>query len=848
MMGNWVSFRLSALACLLVCSACGTFWNEPACAASSPNGPGTAALQAASMSGSTLTLYVPFAQESFDAGNTLAPATGSAATAQRAIPFRRTPRQEITPIPTGGIVTSPVPQSGATPAPAAPVAPPVSNGFTGLADPGNVIPPDTMGAAGLAHLVSALNSGVGVFDKITGTRLSEVTLNGFFASLGSGAEQPANSTFDPKIAYDQYTGRFVIATLGGGASPNSWLLIAASATSDPTGTWFKWAIDADLNNGVQTGNWADYTGLGLDNTNLYLTANMFNNAGDYQYAKVWVVPKTQLLSGSNPITWTEFSNPPGVTGTLQPVHAYGTSSVGYIVQEGFSSQAPPRASLKIATISPTGGAPVWTDLGHVQVAYYPATAVLPEAPQSGSTHLIDTGDQRLLNAVFRNGSVWTAHTVSDNTNTKTEGAWYQIDPAAASPSFPGGAPIQQGRISDPIRFYFYPSIAVNAGGEAGIGFSGSSATEYVGAYYTARAATDTSGTMRGIATLTSGLAPYFKEFGGGSNRWGDYSATCVDPTDDRTFWTLQEYAGTPANTWATWWGSFRLPRSAQIDFDRDGKSDPTVWRSSSGTWYALRSTNDEMIPQQWGSVALGDNVVPGDYDGDGKTDFAVWRPSTGYWYILRSSDNVVVSQSWGLSSLGDTPVPGDYDEDGKTDFAIWRPSSGTWYVLRSSDNVVSAQQWGLGSLGDIPVPGDYDGDGKTDFAIWRPSSGTGYVLRSSDNVVVAQQWGLGSLGDTPVPGDYDGDGKTDFAVWRPSSGTWFVLRSSDGVVVSQPWGLGSLGDVPVPGDYDGDGKIDIAVWRQDTGTWYVLRSSDGTMVSKQWGLSSLTDVPVISKY
>ena len=847
-MGNRVSFLFPALPGFLVCCLCGAFGNEAACAASSPSAPGTDAPQAASMSGSTITSYVPFAQESFDAGKALAPATGSAATAQRAIPFRRVPRHEISATPTGDFVTSPALQSNAIPAPAAPAAPPVSNGFAGLADPGNVIPPDTMGAAGLAHLVSALNSGVGVFDKATGTKLSEVTLNGFFASLGTGAGQPANSTFDPKIAYDQYTGRFVIATLGGGASPNSWLLISVSATSDPTGTWFKWAIDADLVNGVQTGNWADYTGLGLDNNNLYLTANMFSNAGVYQYAMVWVIPKSQLLTGSNPVTWFEFPNPPGVTGTLQPVHAYGTSSAGYIIQEGASSSTPPRVSLKIATISSSGGVTVWTDLGHVRVAYYPATAMLPQAPQLGSTHLIDTGDQRLINAVSRNGSIWTTHTVSDNTNAKTEVAWYQIDPAAASPSFPGGAPVQQGRISDPTRFYYYPSTAVNAGGEAGIGFSGSSATEYVGAYYTARAATDTSGTMRGIATLTSGLAPYFKEFGGGGNRWGDYSATCVDPTDDRTFWTLQEYAGTPANTWATWWGSFRLPRSAQIDFDRDGKSDPTVWRTSAGTWYALRSSDGGITAQQWGLGSLSDVPVPGDYDGDGKAEFAVWRPTTGYWYILRSSDNVVVAQQWGLGSLGDTPVPGDYDGDGKTDFAVWRPSSGTWYVLRSSDNVVAAQQWGLGSLEDIPVPGDYDGDGKTDFAIWRPSSGTWYVLRSSDNVVAAQQWGLGSLGDTPVPGDYDGDGKTDFAVWRPSSGTWFVLRSSDGVVVSQPWGLGSFGDVPVPGDYDGDGKTDVAVWRQDTGTWYVLRSSDGSMVSKQWGLGSLTDVPVKNKY
>jgi hypothetical protein len=49
--------------------------------------------------------------------------------------------------------------------------------------------------------------------------------------------------------------------------------------------------------------------------------------------------------------------------------------------------------------------------------------------------------------------------------------------------------------------------------------------------------------------------------GGTDNRWGDFSATVVDPTDNVTFWTLQEYAQTPdpvtgTSRWGTWWGKF----------------------------------------------------------------------------------------------------------------------------------------------------------------------------------------------------------------------------------------------------------------------------------------------------
>ncbi|HLX64862.1 MAG TPA: PKD domain-containing protein, partial [Planctomycetota bacterium] len=40
------------------------------------------------------------------------------------------------------------------------------------------------------------------------------------------------------------------------------------------------------------------------------------------------------------------------------------------------------------------------------------------------------------------------------------------------------------------------------------------------------------------------------------NRWGDYSAACVDPANDTDLWTLQEYTTQPNgqnDEWSTWW-------------------------------------------------------------------------------------------------------------------------------------------------------------------------------------------------------------------------------------------------------------------------------------------------------
>jgi hypothetical protein len=247
------------------------------------------------------------------------------------------------------------------------------------------------------------------------------------------------------------------------------------------------------------------------------------------------------------------------------------------------------------------------------------------------------------------------------------------------------------------------------------------------------------------------------------------------------------------------------------NFDSDNKSDISVYRPESGTWF-LQNSQSGFTSAQFGLST--DKIVPADYDGDGKTDIAVYRGGT--WYIQRSSAGFTSIQ-FGLPD--DVPVPADFDGDCKADLAVWRPSNGTWYVLNATTGQYTSQQWGVST--DKPVTADYDGDGKADYAVYRPSNGTWYLLRSRDGFA-GVQWGLST--DKPVVGDYDGDGKADYAVYRPSNGTWYLLRSRDGFSSAQ-WGEPT--DLPVPSDYDGDGKTDIAVYRPSNGFWYLLKSTEG---------------------
>ena len=275
-----------------------------------------------------------------------------------------------------------------------------------------------------------------------------------------------------------------------------------------------------------------------------------------------------------------------------------------------------------------------------------------------------------------------------------------------------------------------------------------------------------------------------------------------------------------------------LSGSALANFDTDGKSDFSVFRPSTGVWYALNSTNGGFQALAFGSN--GDRIAPGDYDGDGKTDFAVWRPSTGVWYVQKSTGGYLITQ---FGSTGDIPVPGDYDGDGKSDVAVFRPSTGVWYIARSSDATYDIRQFGIST--DKIAQGDYDADGKTDIAVFRPSTGVWYVWKSTDNNFIFFNFGISE--DKPAQADYDGDGKTDFGVFRPSNGVWYVQRTTAGFGSIQ---FGTNGDNPVPADYDGDGLADFAVYRN--GVWYAFRSSDLGVSIASFGLAG--DVPVPSGY
>ncbi len=463
-------------------------------------------------------------------------------------------------------------------------ASPTGNGFQALADNNTVIPPDTHGAVGLNHVMTMLNSQVRIHNK-SGNIISTVSLAAFWSPTG------ATGFYDPHIIYDQSTNRWYATCDSDRQSAASSVLFAISDTGDPTGPWKWFRIDADPTDV----NWADYPDIGFNNTWIAITNNMFTVAADaFSGAAMWVIDKTGALAGTLTVTRfaTGFDNPNNGDGfSLRVCHTFGSEPKLYIVDNsGWMSGG--KFMLRISEISGTGSAPVWKATGPGNglfqvVNNFNFTQI--KASQPGTTTEIATNDPRMLNAVFRNGHIWCTHSgglPATGTSTRTAVFWYELDPLAIS-----SKPIFQSGFIDGGSgvHHFFPSITANANDDALIGFTRSSANLFAEAVYTGRLANQTPlNTMEPITVMKVGEDSYVKKFSGPSVRWGDFSATVVDPTDDISFWTIQEYAaadvGPAANDdrWGTWWsyiGPDLFIRDNLADDGTEPNSYSQVWRS-----------------------------------------------------------------------------------------------------------------------------------------------------------------------------------------------------------------------------------------------------------------------------
>jgi PKD repeat protein len=440
------------------------------------------------------------------------------------------------------------------------VSPPPDTTFLGLKDNYFVIPPDVMGVAGPDHIFTTLNSQVRVHSK-DGTPLMTTSLELFWRPMPD-----YNDTFDPKIVYDPYTQRWIFVTPSHPDNALSKIFIGVSETSDPLGDWNMYYITADPTDVT----WFDFPTIGFNKKWIVVCGNMYG--GDY-YRTVFAINKKAAVDGDEQLPYTRFVTTDAFT--IVPAVTYDTALEQiYMIASADGNSEDGYGYIKKFKL--TG------DVDNPELIYEGAIGV-PDTwgnsggdysnflPQAGSEALINSVDSRIVNVIYRNGKLWAVHHIylpADNPQ-RTAVQWWVLDTTSAI--------LERGRIDDPSNnFYFaFPAIAVNKYEDIMIGLGVFSESQFASAGYAFKNHTDDSGTIRTYYQYKDGLAPYYKTYGGNKNRWGDYTATCVDPVDQTDFWVLQEYAEQPSNTWSTWWAYVKTIFKPEADFMTENQIVPT---------------------------------------------------------------------------------------------------------------------------------------------------------------------------------------------------------------------------------------------------------------------------------
>jgi hypothetical protein len=438
------------------------------------------------------------------------------------------------------------------------VAPGLLRSFEGILQT-PPIPPDPIIAAGPDHLLALVNRDFAIFSK-DGANLQQISAVAWFSNV-----VPENNAFDPKVVYDHFAERWVMVWLAADSdtlAPSSHILVAVSDDMDPRGDWCNFAFRGDVNGSTPVADWSDYQGLGFDDAAVYVVPNQFGITGGWFGVKLRILPKAQLYDPTCPaVTFTDFWDlrdpdfPDVKIGTLRPAVTFGTPGIEYLINDSPFSTGTTMTLWSLA--NPLDPAPTLTAIN------IPVTqrASPPNADQlGGSSILISVGGPRVRNVVYRNGSVWTAHSVADASGSYARARYVRIDVT-------GPTLVEDVAFGRDGCWLYYPAVTADANDNMTMVYNQSCTDEYIGIRYTGRRPGDAE--LRPSELLKAGESNYLKDYGSGRNRWGDYSGIAVDPVDPTRVWVYSEYAASPANTWGTWIGEVIARGRGDVNDDGD---------------------------------------------------------------------------------------------------------------------------------------------------------------------------------------------------------------------------------------------------------------------------------------
>jgi hypothetical protein len=456
--------------------------------------------------------------------------------------------------------------------------------FEGLSNNNNfalygfrVNPPDPVGDVGPAHYVEMVNLAFAVYDKQGNLLTGPTRLGDLWA--GFAVADCRDPSGDPIVVYDQLTDRWLLSQFTT-RGPEFFNCVAISQSGDPTGAYHRYAFSAGPF-------FPDYPKYGVWTDSYLLTSRDFGPAGEYGIS-VYALEKSRMLVGDPNARAVQFfldsavvpinligdgllpadldgtRSPPG--GAAAPI--VGTQDDGGPYGAGFDAlnvfdllvvwNAQPTASLALVAQLPVVG------FDSIFKCNPTGRDCLPQPGLKSRPRFLDTLSYRqrpTWRLAYRNFGEYETLVTNQSVEARPETAgvrWYEIRRV-------GGAYAvhQQGTFApeDGVNRWM-GSAAMDRNGNIALGYSVVNGVDvFPGIRYTGRLSTDPLGTMGlGEAVIVNGSGVQTTK----NSRWGDYTSLNLDPTDDCTFWYVNEYytaAGEASSAagWQTRIASFKLP-------------------------------------------------------------------------------------------------------------------------------------------------------------------------------------------------------------------------------------------------------------------------------------------------
>src|SRR5437870_80232 len=465
--------------------------------------------------------------------------------------------------------------------------------FEGLSNQDNfnvfgfrVNPPDPNGEVGPNNYVEIINLVFGVYDKAGNLLAGPIDTGSLWA--GFAIPDCTDPSGDPIALYDQLEDRWILSqfTTSGLFDPTKpfWNCVAISTTGDPTGTYYRYAFETTFN-GVFY--FPDYPKYGVWTNSYLLTSRDFGPTTEYGIS-VYALEKNKMINGepnaravhffldSAVVPISQIGDgllPADIDGTRRPINGAPAPIIG--TQDDGGPYGATFDALNIWELNVKWQAnPVASITLKTQLPVASFDSIFPCAPgsrdclpQPGITNpaqyldILSYRQRPTFRLGYRNFGTYESLVTNQSVEALpgVAGArWYEIRRSGGTYSV-----YQQGTYApnDGVHRWM-GSVAMDKKGDIALGYSVVNGTNvYPGIRYTGRLSGDTLGQMTlGEGTIINGSGIQRTS----NSRWGDYTDMTVDPTDDCTFWYVNEYytlAGQISSTagWQTRIASFKLP-------------------------------------------------------------------------------------------------------------------------------------------------------------------------------------------------------------------------------------------------------------------------------------------------